>query len=59
MGAFEFENNAEITARCCGCNSNNNQNEACIIAQKIFDQCRVQKCLSPDIWVLQEVFAAA
>ena len=49
MGAFEFENNAEITARCCGCNSNNNQNEACIIAQKIFDQCRVQKCLSPDI----------
>ena len=49
MGAFEFENNAEITARCCGCNNNNNQSEACIIAQKIFDQCRIQKCLSPDI----------
>ena len=41
MGAFEFENNAEITARCCGCNNNNNQSEACIIAQKIFDQCRI------------------
>ncbi|MCI7657557.1 hypothetical protein [Anaerotignum sp.] len=49
MGAFEFENNADISARCCGCNSNNNQSEACIIAQKIFDQCRIQKCLSPDI----------
>ncbi|MEI3523746.1 MAG: hypothetical protein V8Q36_06280 [Anaerotignum sp.] len=49
MGAFEFENNGKITARCCGCNNNNNQSEACIIAQKIFDQCRIQKCLSPDI----------
>lgn len=49
----------------CGCDCNNNCNnncgcgcvagedttkgETCIIAQKIFDQCRIQKCLTADI----------
>ncbi|MDD4843083.1 MAG: hypothetical protein PHU31_01945 [Anaerotignum sp.] len=49
MGAFEFDNNANLSARNCGCCSNAGRGEACIIAQKIFDQCRIQKCLSPDI----------
>ncbi len=54
MGAFEFENdNVNINARNCGfnCNTNcnNDKGETCIIAQKIFDQCRIQKCLTPDI----------
>lgn len=55
MGAFEFETNNNMSARSCGCgcncNGNNNcdHGEACIIAQKIFDQCRVQKCCSPDL----------
>ncbi|MDD3393884.1 MAG: hypothetical protein PHG19_04500 [Anaerotignum sp.] len=53
MGAFEFDNNTHLSARncgCgCGCGSNAGSGEACIIAQKIFDQCRIQKCLSPDI----------
>ena len=47
MGAFEFD----LSARnCCGNNSNTNgAGETCIIAQKIFDQCRIQKCLTSDI----------
>ncbi len=52
MGAFEFD----LSARNCSCSNNNSSNcnnsgagETCIIAQKIFDQCRIQKCLSPDI----------
>ena len=45
MGAFEFD----LSARNC-CDSNNNgAGETCIIAQKIFDQCRIQKCLTSDI----------
>ncbi len=55
MGAFEFENNT-INTRSCGLNSNlcgnfggGDKGETCIIAQKIFDQCRIQKCLTPDI----------
>ena len=49
MGAFEFDNNANLSASSCGCCSNAGRGEACIIAQRIFDQCRIQKCLSPDI----------
>ncbi|WMI82115.1 hypothetical protein [Anaerotignum sp. MB30-C6] len=53
MGAFEFNNNTELSARnCglgCGCGSNSDRGEVCIIAQKIFDQCRIQKCLTSDI----------
>lgn len=60
MGAFEFDCKADLSARnCCFCGSNNRNNdrddnrergeETCIIAQKIFDQCRIQKCLSSDI----------
>ena len=47
MGAFDFENSkVDLSARnCCG----NNTKEECIIAQKIFDQLRFQKCLSPAI----------
>ena len=47
MGAFEFD----LSARnCCGNNSNTSgAGETCIIAQKIFDQCRIQKCLTSDI----------
>ena len=49
MGVFEFD----LSARNCCDNSNNNSNtgagETCIIAQKIFDQCRIQKCLTADI----------
>ncbi len=43
MGTFELENIVGISAEC------KNPNEDCIIAQKIFDQCRLQKCLSPAI----------
>lgn len=53
MGAFEFDNNTELSSRSCGCGcgcgSNAGTGEVCIIAQKIFDQCRIQKCLTPDI----------
>ncbi len=50
MGAFDFENNkVGLSAECRSCNCNNNSNEECIIAQKIFDQLRFQKCLSPAI----------
>ncbi len=55
MGAFEFDHKADLSARNCLCNTNNSNNsangsgEACIIAQKIFDQCRIQKCLTSDI----------
>lgn len=42
MGAFEFD----LSARNCG---NNSDSATCIIAQKIFDQCRIQKCLTSDI----------
>ncbi len=53
MGAFEFDNNTELSSRSCGCGcgcgSNAGSGEVCIIAQKIFDQCRIQKCLTPDI----------
>ena len=52
MGVFEFD----LSARNCCDNSSNNSNnsntgagETCIIAQKIFDQCRIQKCLTADI----------
>ena len=52
MGVFEFD----LSARNCCNNSSNNSNnsntgagETCIIAQKIFDQCRIQKCLTADI----------
>ena len=47
MGAFEFD----LSARnCSSSNSNaNDAGESCIIAQKIFDQCRIQKCLTSDI----------
>ena len=51
MGAFEFD----LSARNCDCNNNHNSSsssgkgETCIIAQKIFDQCRIQKCLTSDI----------
>ena len=39
MGAFEFD----LSARnCCG-NNNNGAGETCIIAQKIFDQCRAEQ----------------
>ncbi len=51
MGAFEFNNNTELSTRnnSCGRGSNTGSGEVCIIAQKIFDQCRIQKCLTPDI----------
>ena len=45
MGAFEFD----LSARNCCNNNNNGAGETCIIAQKIFDQCRIQKCLTADI----------
>lgn len=44
MGAFEFD----LSTRNNDNNSNSN-GAACIIAQKIFDQCRIQKCLTSDI----------
>jgi len=43
MGTFELENSIDISAEC------RTPSENCIIAQKIFDQCRLQKCLSPAI----------
>ena len=57
MGAFEFDCKPDLSARnCCFCGSNNDNDrdnnrteETCIIAQKIFDQCRIQKCLNSDI----------
>lgn len=51
MGAFEFENKTDLSARnCgCGCGSSAEKGEVCIIAQKIFDQCRIQKCLTSEI----------
>ncbi len=52
MGALEFENTLDINSRSCSCgcgNCGNDRGEACIIAQKIFDQCRVQKCLTGSI----------
>lgn len=52
MGAFEFDHKADMQARSCGCcnsDSNGNTGETCIIAQKIFDQCRIQKCLTGDM----------
>lgn len=47
MGAFEFD----LTARNCNCDTESaaTKGETCIIAQKIFDQCRIQKCLGSDI----------
>lgn len=48
MGTFEFD----LESRNCDCTHNNNSTgagETCIIAQKIFDQCRIQKCLTADI----------
>lgn len=56
MGAFEFDHKADLSARSCtfcdgsqeGCKQEENR-ENCIIAQKIFDQCRIQKCLTSDI----------
>lgn len=35
----------------CGCvaGADSTKGETCIIAQKIFDQCRIQKCLTADI----------
>ena len=44
MGAFELSNSTGICAE-----SKNKCIEECIIAQKIFDQCRIQKCLTPAI----------
>lgn len=41
MGAFELDNTIGISSR--------NKCEECIIAQKIFDQCRIQKCLTPAV----------
>ncbi len=51
MGAFEFDANSNMTARSYGCNADDScdRGETCIIAQKIFDQCRVQKCCTPAI----------
>jgi hypothetical protein len=46
MGAFELDNNVTIKAEC---RSSQQQREECIIAQKIFDQCKIQKCLTPAI----------
>jgi len=43
MGAYELSNSVGISAE------NKNCTEECIIAQKIFDQGRIQKCLSPAI----------
>ncbi len=45
MGTFDFENKPDLSAEC----RNKSTNEECIIAQKIFDQLRFQKCLSPAI----------
>lgn len=50
MGALEFEDTLDINSRSCNCGcSNHDRGEACIIAQKIFDQCRIQKCLTGNI----------
>lgn len=52
MGALEFEDTLDINSRSCNCScgcSGGDHEEACIIAQKIFDQCRVQKCLTGNI----------
>ena len=49
MGAFEFDSKADLSARSCnfcgnGSNESNGRNEeTCIIVQKIYDQCRIQK----------------
>ena len=43
MAAYELSNQVGISAE------NRNCTEECIIAQKIFDQCRIQKCLTPSI----------
>ena len=45
MGAFEFD----LSARNCENSNSSGAGETCIIAQKIFDQCRIQKCLTSDI----------
>ena len=54
MGALEFEDTLDLNSRSCNCSSGcgcngDEKGEACIIAQKIFDQCRVQKCLTGNI----------
>lgn len=55
MGAFEFDCKADLSARNCNnhCDcvggATTGAGETCIIAQKIFDQCRIQKCLTSDI----------
>ena len=52
MGVYEFDR-AQLSARSCNCSSNGTADatvgETCIIAQKIFDQCRIQKCLTSAI----------
>lgn len=40
MGAFELEN---------GCCCEGKKKEDCIIALKVYDQCKFQKCLTPDL----------
>ena len=45
MGAFEFD----LSARNCSDHHAGGSGETCIIAQKIFDQCRIQKCLTSNI----------
>lgn len=43
MGAYELSNQVGLSAE------NKTCTDECIIAQKIFDQCRIQKCLTPCI----------
>ena len=45
MGAFEFD----LSARNCSDHHAGSSGETCIIAQKIFDQCRIQKCLTSNM----------
>ena len=47
MGTFEFENPCSLSNNICA--ESKHACEECIIAHKIFDQCRQQKCLTPSI----------
>ena len=51
MSAFELNEQTELAARSCGGGPGNDfgEKDACIIAQKIFDQCRIQRSLNSDI----------
>lgn len=53
MGAFELSAQALCCDNICGNNNNscncNTKSEDCIIAYKIYDQCRIQECLTGEM----------